>query len=101
MTDNVTKLLTLSMDHICHSTSAMLAEGGRYEDGSELFLTIGSYGDYGWFLWVPGTEVIRNSDNIPADLTTIFTYARQIGCSYLLLDIDGEVNPNLPVYPEE
>ena len=50
---------------------------------------------------MPETEVIQNSDNIPADLTTIFTYARQIGCSYLLLDIDGEVNPNLPVYPEE
>lgn len=101
MTDNVTKLLTLSMDHICFSTSAMLAEGGRYEDGRELPLTVGGYGDYGWFLWVPKTEDLSTAENIPADLAIIFTYARQIGCSFLLLDIDGDENPNLPVYPDE
>lgn len=95
MTDDVTKLLTLSMNHICFSTSAMLAESGR-----ELPITVGSYGDYGWFLWVPKAEDLRTVDNIPADLVIIFTYARQIGCSFLLLDIDGDENPNLPVYPE-
>jgi len=50
-------------------------------------------------MWVPNDP--EETEGLPADLYHIFVYARKVGAEYLLIDIDADVNPDLPVYPEE
>lgn len=99
---DLSTMLIVSIDHICTST-AQLLEDEANGTSNTIMLTIGNWGTYGWFMWVPedaGAPVGDDYD-MPADLYHIFVYAKQAGADYLLIDIDAEVNPDLPVYPEE
>jgi hypothetical protein len=89
-------MLIVSIDHISESTAQTLSNEASGHT-SNIMLTIGNWGDYGWFMWVPEDP----EDGLPADLYHIFVYARKVGADYLLIDVDAEVNPDLPVYPEE
>lgn len=103
-------LLCISTEHICQSTHDMLEEeslrdsggpSGSLSVGVQLHVTVGRYGDFGWFLWVPDKESAFMLDPTPADLVMIFEYARSRGCEYLLIEVDGHTLPDLPVYPKE
>jgi len=91
-------LLIVSIDHICTSTAQTLNDEGSGKT-SNMMLTIGNWGEYGWFMWVPNDP--DAIEGLPADLYHIFVYARKVGADYLLIDIDADANPDLPVYPEE
>lgn len=94
---DLSSLLTLSIDHICTSTADMFAANAAGKR-CDFALTIGVWGDYGYFMWVP--EDPDNTAGTPADLYHIFVYANAIGASYLLIDIDADCNDDLPVYPD-
>lgn len=103
---SIRKLLTVSTEHICQSTADMLeaeslldsgGPSGSLPIGVQLNVTVGRYGDFAWFLWVPFPE----QGTIPADLTMIFEYARRHGCEYVLIDVDHDVLLDLPVYPRD
>ncbi len=91
-------LVVVSIDHICTSTARLL-ENEANGTSHDIMLTIGRWGEYGWFMWVP--HDIDHDENIPADLYHLFAYANRAGADYLLIDIDADTNPDLPVYPEE
>ena len=99
---DLSAMLTVSIDHICTSTAALL-ESEANGTSHTIMLTIGHWGSYGWFMWVPNEPDAPVGDefDLPADLYHIFVYAKQAGAEYLLIDIDADVNPDLPVYPEE
>lgn len=103
---DLSTILTVSIDHICTSTAALL-ESEANGTSNTILLTVGNWGTYGWFMWVPedpGAPVGNfggDEFDMPADLYHIFVYAKQAGADYLLIDIDADVNPDLPVYPEE
>jgi hypothetical protein len=95
---DLSKLLTVSIDHVCTSTAQMLNDEALGVT-SNIMLSIAGWGGYGWFMWVPNDPDC--DEGFPADLYHIFVYARKVGAEYLLIDIDAAVNPDLPVYPEE
>lgn len=95
---DLSALLIVSINHICTST-AQLLESEANGTSQDVMLTIANWGNYGWFMWVP--HDIDHEQHIPADLYHIFAYAKQAGADYLLIDIDADTNPDLPVYPEE
>lgn len=62
--------------------------------------------EYGWFMWVP-EDVAEHVDQynaedpehpIPEPIVAIWHYAQQHDCSYVLLDRDAGVNPDLPTW---
>lgn len=100
-------LLCISTEHICQSTHDMLEAESLQDSGgmssaalypAHLSTTVGRYGDFAWFMWVPGAG---QHVPFPADLAMIFEYARSRGCEYLLIEVDGHTLPDLPVYPNE
>ncbi len=100
---DLSALLIVSIDHICTST-AQLLESEANGTSHTIMLTIANWGNLrkradGWFMWVP--HDIDHDENIPADLYHLFAYANRAGADYLLIDIDADTNPDLPVYPEE
>lgn len=103
---DLSTILTVSIDHICTSTAALL-ESEANGTSNTILLTVGNWGTYGWFMWVPEDadapvgNLGGDEFDLPADLYHIFVYAKQAGADYLLIDVDAAVNPDLPVYPEE
>lgn len=107
---HIKKFLFISTDHLCQSTHDMLEAESLQDSGgtssaalypSKLGVTVGRYGDFAWFMWVPDKETDHLRDPIPADMAMIFEYARQHGCEYLLIDVEQDILPDLPVYPKE
>lgn len=108
---HIKKFLSISTDHVCQSTYDILEAESLQDSGgrssvsltpSQLSVTVvGRYGDFAWFMWVPDKETDHLRDPIPADMAMIFEYARQHGCEYLLIDVEQDINPDLPVYPKE
>lgn len=95
---DISTVLSIPTEHLCESTADMLARSANGEP-VDLLLTIGKWGDYGWFMWVP--HDIDADPAIPADLYQVFAYAHKAGADYLLIDFEADMNPDLPVYPEE
>lgn len=58
--------------------------------------------DYGWFMWVPlsGLDEHVAEYGVPAEIVAVWRYAARHDCSYVLFDIDAEVDPNLPHYAD-
>lgn len=79
-------ILILSTGHVSETTAKML-ESTPVKDWP---VSGGHYGEYGWFMYAGETG--------PEDLQTIFEFARQNHCQYVLLDRDGAVVEELPVY---
>jgi hypothetical protein len=55
---------------------------------------------YGYLMWVPGDpeESAANGDGVPGDLLRIQTYARALGCDFVLFDEDAEPTGELPIW---
>lgn len=56
---------------------------------------------YGWFMWVPDDVQERIDETegvIPEAIVTIWKYARERGCDYVLLDRDGPQNADLQTW---
>lgn len=58
----------------------------------------GRYGDYGWFLYAHEENPGIGKDAIPDDIFAVMTWARQEGFEYALVDRDGDIIDELPVY---
>jgi hypothetical protein len=96
--DEISKMLTLSTAHIRRSTSELLQF--KTDDVPFCF----DKTDAGWIVLVSdkafGTKGVEIIDplTVPSDLKTVLAYARSLGCEWLCLDRDGDVNPNLPTW---
>lgn len=98
----IRKFLDLSTGHLRQSTRDLLDE----DKGPTLRF---EHPEYGWFVYVSDDvtdaatgEVLPGTDDpVPADLADCFALARQLGCEYIMFDIDGGFHPDLPTYDGE
>jgi hypothetical protein len=53
---------------------------------------------YGWLMWVPDDIDTHGADydDIPAEVVTIWRYARSLDCGYVLFDRDAAHDGQLP-----
>ena len=80
----ITKILTISTAHITKVTAELLDDGVRD-------LSVYSKGEYGWFIFVPESDVINSLHIMLPDLMRLLQFAKDLGCEWLCLDRDGEV----------
>jgi hypothetical protein len=97
MTDEISKMLTLSTGHITKATSELLEL--VTDDVPVNF----SKGSYGWIMVVPSAPYgasgnTHDPPTCPDDLKAVLAYARGLGCEWLCLDCDGDINLNLPTW---
>lgn len=85
---DIAKIMTISMAHIKSDTIL------RSHNSN---VTIFSKGMYGWFVYVPEYD-IRECGTCPNELLDVLDYAREEGCTWLLLDSDGPIINELPTY---
>lgn len=85
---DIAKIMTISMAHIKSDTIL------RSHNSN---VTIFSKGMYGWFVYVPEYD-IRECGACPNELLAVLDYAREEGCTWLLLDFDGPIINELPTY---
>lgn len=90
MTDEISKMLTLSTAHITKATADALNDG--------LQIVTFNKGEYGWFWFLHLNAEPYSLEEISADLLTIVAHAQSLGCEWLCLDRAGPVNPNLPTW---
>lgn len=94
----VGKYLDISTAHFTKDTLAILGEDyiiidcviahKKYFDGQVV----------GAFVHVPSEEEENEPGNIvPSDLKKVFSYARERGCSWLIIDRDGDTIDELPI----
>lgn len=107
---NIKNLMFVSIEHLCQSTLDMLEAESVRDSGSptytatdetQISITVGRWGDFAWFMWVPVREDSTINEGVPADLLTVFIYARQKECEYLVIEATDDIIPGLPVYPKE
>ncbi|MBO9579505.1 MAG: hypothetical protein J7498_01275 [Sphingobium sp.] len=87
--------LVLSTSHITKATSSLLDQWAQIEP-MQCPLSVAN-NHYGWFVSanpVPPAD----QDKLPADLAAALTFARDQGCTYLLLDRDAGTTAHLPEY---
>ena len=53
---------------------------------------------YGWWIFIPRDEDLREMKHLPDDLRACIGYAKGYGCRWLCLDRDGSVTDALPEY---
>jgi len=87
--------LVLSNSHITEATAAQLDEWAQ-TDPTDCPLAVAN-SQYGWFV---SANPVAPADRhrIPADLVAALTFARDQGCTYLLLDRDAGTTKHLPEY---
>lgn len=90
----IQRFAVISTGHVSEETSKSLRDT-PVEDWPFLG---GPYGDYGWFFYAHDENGGTGKDAIPDDLFAVMTWARELGCSYLLLDCDGDTVDELPHY---
>jgi hypothetical protein len=81
-------LLVTSTAHVTESEAKILDDSGYRRM------------DYGWFFYVGvhGDAVLEEIELPSAGLTEVILQARQIGCEYVLLDMDADALINAPTY---
>lgn len=85
----VRRLLDLNTGHLPEGMDPTTIEGVVAE----------TYGEYGWWLWVPDDidqHIGFEEGPIPEEIVTIWRFARERGCDYVLLDRDAYANSLLP-----
>lgn len=88
---DIEKILTLSTAHIREETSLVLENELK---NNALGLIIFKKGEYGWFIFVDDFQ----DDAIPDDLAQCMETAKNQGCKWLCLDIDGKTIKKLKLY---
>jgi hypothetical protein len=92
MSDDIRTYLDLSTAHVTEE----VMQGIKGVPG-----VIADLNPYGAWLWVPENvdqRIRETDDEIPPCVLDIWRHARSLGCDYLRLDCDGEVNEALPTY---
>lgn len=85
---DIAKIMTISTAHIKSDTIL------RSHNSNVIMF---SKGMYGWFVYVPEYN-IREYGTYPNELLDVLDYAREEGCTWLLLDLDGPIINELPTY---
>ena len=86
-------MLDLSTAHLKPETRTLLTQD--LVDGALIY----PKGPWGWFVHVPTeTDGLTISDEVPADLKACILYAQRHQQNWLMLDCDGTVASELPVY---
>lgn len=104
----IDKMLTVGVQHLCISTQKMLELESLHDSSPQnpidypctFMITIGRYGDFAWFMSVPSGNPM-DIMGMTGDLCHIMRYAQEQECGCLLIDVDADTNPDLPVYPQE
>lgn len=79
----ISKMLTISTAHITEITAELLDDGVKD-------LAIYKKADYGWFIFIPSSDVIASLHIVLPDLIDLLAFAKDLGCEWLCLDRDGE-----------
>lgn len=94
-----TKMLTISTLHVSEETAKKLDATCDDAMAADHWMPpIYEKDGFGWFIFID-TDVMKEYENIPADLKTVLTYAANCGCTWLCLDADADQIPELPTYP--
>ena len=92
MTDEISKMLTLSTAHVTKFTADMF----HYNVHKSVLPVYYSKGEYGWLVHIHELDDDMSVLQYPTDIQELIAYARSLGCEWLCLDQDGPINPNLP-----
>ncbi len=100
--NEVRKFLTLSTAHVSqtarHWMEAHAHANALQTPGTPCYAVAAFM--HGWMMRTPPEEMLTEED-IPFDLHVVCTFARQIGCSYILFDGAGEIDETLPMFQED
>jgi hypothetical protein len=84
---SVQRMLDLNTGHLPEHIGSTALAG---IDGVVAYST-----EWGWLMWVPA-DPAGDDKSIPAEVLAIQMYARERDCDYVLFDVDGAVNADLP-----
>lgn len=86
----INKMLTVSTGHISKETAELLDKDNIYG------LVVYQKDEYGWFIFL--SEEDDYYAGIPDELLKLIKFAKDLGCSWLCLDRDGDVLEYLEVF---
>ena len=99
----ISKMLTLSTDHLMDSTIIILEDMCESGEGFGQF-SVYPKEEFGWFIY-PAVNKFQFKEeqmsSLPEDLTACFALARDLGIDILCFDCDVEEVEYLPKYEEE
>ena len=93
---DITKMLTLSTDHISSDMELAMLRNGSTD---ELGCTVYRY-EFGYLIpCYSSLEDLQNrKESIVPEIYALMEYAQKLGCQWLRFDEDGEIVPDLPTY---
>lgn len=86
----ISKMTTVSTGHISKETADLLENDNIYE------LIVYQKDEYGWFIFLSEKDDYYVS--IPDELLKLIKFAKDLGCSWLCLDRDGDILEYLEVF---
>lgn len=93
-------MLVLSTAHISSATKELfdtyIADGRSRSDVTECIPYIYAKFEYGW--WIPIDEGLSWPDHCPSELKAMRAFALDKGCTWIMLDCDGETVHELEVF---
>ena len=99
----ISKMLTLSTDHLMDSTINTLEDMCESGEGFGQF-SVYPKEEFGWFIY-PAVNKFQFKEeqmsSLPEDLTACFALARDLGIDILCFDCDAEAVGYLPQFEEE
>ena len=94
----ITKMLTISNGHVSDETWQKLAREASAEFGVILPMAVYAKSEYGFFICCEICDHRDDIELVPDDLLLCMELAHENGCTWLCLDDDGEIVPELPFY---
>ena len=99
---NVQRLIErLMLLHTSHVQGATGSELGRLANNPQSPLVVYAHRKEGWLISVPEQTDLAGDTQfhvLPEELVGVLQFARQHGCDWLLLDVDGETYSMLPTW---
>lgn len=93
------KMLDVSSSHLCMKTFKWLRNQARSESASDFIVFAKE--QYGYFIPIIDDDLDDDhavQDSLPEDLKTVIDFARNRGCTWLMIDVDGAIINELPVF---
>lgn len=87
----IEKMMVLSSYHISSATAKMIED----LDARALISAV-PFHEYGWLICACSWD--DDDDPIPDDLIRVIQYAQRQKCDWIMLDADGDVTDDLPVF---
>ena len=91
----IRKFLTVSASHLPPGFADRLRDQATNGRGLGREHSLWPFsGEYGFFVYAPGeADIEEDADeaDIPDSVARILFYARSLGCSFVLFDVDGDV----------